>query len=725
MNRFFESIALRPEVGRALRSSFAFLIPLLVCHALGRPADGVFIAIAAQTIALPDLRGAYAMRLMILATMTLVVAGSALLGVWAGGNIISATLAMGVLALLGSGWRHLSADYGPHLSVSSALLFLLGLAQAGSWSAGLHLAGLILLGGVGASLLHIAFWPFRPQHPLRYAVAESWVAVSDLVASMRLHRAGAAPAQNEAIIEGERELRATLDRTFVILGAAESRQSSALLKHLEEMRREVVHLAMRVVAFHTSLEPLLGRPEFVRHVPTVDSLLKALSDAARSVAITLVTHRAGNFAATEVRLQRCLHLLRVLEEQLAAASAAPGVAQLRATLEQIAQALPRIAKALEETIDHGEARFSFPARLPELSSRSLRSLAAWINPSSQLDPVLVRYSLRIAVLTMLAVALYKGFAIPHGYWIAFTIVVVLQPDYGSTRQRAGERIGGTLAGSLLGSALLWIKLPLFLLDGYAALMAFAFAYFLKRRYGVAVFFVTLMLVLITETTTKVHLDFTITRLLSNIVGGAVALISALVFWPIWEGEKFTSLLAAAIRANRVYLDSVSAFLTDTNPNAETLLMTKRRAENANRFAAASLQRMLAEPGDRTGSDQRAAALTTYNQRITRAFTAIAVHLQDGIMAPDSGLGAAAREISDALETLARAIEEGAEGGGAAALATQLSRLESLFANAPFTTEPASFAASQTELIWTHLAKSVAEIRAMALALQPSNGSGKA
>ena len=79
--------------------------------------------------------------------------------------------------------------------------------------------------------------------------------------------------------------------------------------------------------------------------------------------------------------------------------------------------------------------------------------------------MLVRYALRMAVLTMMAVALYKGFQIPSGYWIAFSIVVVLQPDYGSTRQKAVERIGGTFAGILLGSALLWVKMPILLLDG--------------------------------------------------------------------------------------------------------------------------------------------------------------------------------------------------------------------------------------------------------------------
>jgi hypothetical protein len=111
VKRFIEYIALRVETGRALRSSTAFLVPLVVCLFAGRPDDGMFIAIAAQTIALPDLRGSYGMRLMILATMTIVVAASAVLGIWAGGNIFSATLAMGFLALLGAGWRHLSADY--------------------------------------------------------------------------------------------------------------------------------------------------------------------------------------------------------------------------------------------------------------------------------------------------------------------------------------------------------------------------------------------------------------------------------------------------------------------------------------------------------------------------------------------------------------------------------------------------------------------------------------
>jgi hypothetical protein len=215
---------------------------------------------------------------------------------------------------------------------------------------------------------------------------------------------------------------------------------------------------MRLIAFHTILEPLVGRREFARHLPTADSVLKALSDAARSVAITLISHRALNFAAAELRLKRCRHLCLVLDDRLAAETGDVDAANARAALEQILRVLPRISKTLGGTIDIGEARSVFPARLPDLSKRSIHSLAAWINPSPHPDPVLVRHALRMAVLTMLAVAVYKGFSINRGYWMAFTIVVVLQPDFGSTRRRAGERMGGSIAGGLLGSALLWVCL---------------------------------------------------------------------------------------------------------------------------------------------------------------------------------------------------------------------------------------------------------------------------
>ncbi len=80
----------------------------------------------------------------------------------------------------------------------------------------------------------------------------------------------------------------------------------------------------------------------------------------------------------------------------------------------------------------------------------------------------------------------------------------------------------------------------------------------------------------------------------------------LFFWPVWESRKFPALLASALRANKTFLEAMGPLFglppaVGGNPD---ILMSRRRAENANRYAAESLKRMTAEP--RGGSNHAGA-----------------------------------------------------------------------------------------------------------------------
>ena len=710
-----ERFQLQTDAVRAFHGVVAFAVPLFICHWLNLPTEGLFISMAALNLSLPDLRGAYGIRLSILATMTLVAAASAFLGVTCAGSLVASVVGMGVIALMGGWWRHLSGDYGPALAVSSGLLFLLGLGQPGGAGVAWHLSEYVWLGGVLAALLHASFWFIRPQHGLRYAVAETWVGASDLVAAMRPTNTPDKSARGPAVAKQERELRVALDRTFVVLGAEKNPKYAPLLAHLEEVRREVVHLTMRLIAFNASLEPMVERPEFAGCLPVLDSVLKAVGDAVRSVALSLILHRAENFSATKVRLRRCRHLIKALDEQLSVISEPRAeLAQLRSTLAQVDRVLPRIHEVLQETVEHGVRRHDFSASLPDISARSIKSLAAWIRPASEPDPVLVRYVTRLAAFTMLAVALYKAFDIPRGYWIAFTILVVLQPDYGSTRQRAVERISGTVAGGLLASLFLWINLPLAWLDGLAAVTAFAFGYYLKRSYGTAIFFVTINLVLTAETLAPVHTDFMVLRVFCNLLGGGLALIAARVLWPVWEGEQYPALLATAIRSNKAFLEVLFAGAPGPGEVQADLLMAKRRAENANRFVAASVERLLGEPVGLQEMPERAAALATYNQRVTRALTVLAVQLPAPGPQSDPLISLVTAEIAEVLESLALTVEPGEAATGLSKIENRLRELEARFCVAG---GPSGQAMSPECLVRFQLAKTIAEIRAMSLALE--------
>lgn len=702
--RFEEQATLQPDLARALRATIAFIGPLVLSIWLGKPHTAAFAAPAGLTLALTDLRGPYRERFAVALTMALAMIGATVLGVLVAGSLPLAVGVMGAVALLGGVWRHLSADYGPGLTSATALLFLIGLGQPGGWPAVEPLLGPLALGCALAMLLQMAAWFTRPQHPLRAVVAEVWVATADLLLALRPEPEAPKP---ETIATKERALRTNLDRAIDTLSAAGNRRSSALLAHLTAMRQAAARLSAWAEAFHTALEPLRTQPGQPHHFPTIDSLLNALATMSRAVAVALVSHRPRHFAAVAVRVQRCLHLARVLDDKLAHLAAPPDahVEQLRQLLHQLTDALPDLRDELAATTDHA-ARARGPLRVPHLNALSPRSLTTWVDTAPRTDPVLVRHAIRMALLTMAAVAVYKYFQIERGYWIALTILVVLQPDYGATRKRAGQRIVGTVAGAVVASGLLWVKMPPALLLGLAALMAFGFAYLVREQYRWAVFFVTVMLVLITETAATVTIQLPLMRLGSTVAGGAVALLAALFLWPSWERERFPALLAAALRANGAYLRAVTEHLIAGRPLVGPAVLAKRAAETANAEAGASLEKMLAEPSARHANIAQAGSLTAYAQRLTRAITLLAVQLRQGEPEPPRPLLDVVEAATAALETLAATVEH-----------------EQILATEPELVEPAGVmgglpvASARAEVLAVPLANAVTEIRAMALALR--------
>ena len=119
LREYVERKRLQPDLNRATRSTAAFLGPLLAAQWLHLPIEASFAALAAQNIAIVDIRGAYPLRLSLLLVMTIVLAGSTWLGGMTGGHLGLALAAVVLLALAGGLWRHLSAEYGPSQAIAS------------------------------------------------------------------------------------------------------------------------------------------------------------------------------------------------------------------------------------------------------------------------------------------------------------------------------------------------------------------------------------------------------------------------------------------------------------------------------------------------------------------------------------------------------------------------------------------------------------------------------
>jgi len=207
----------------------------------------------------------------------------------------------------------------------------------------------------------------------------------------------------------------------------------------------------------------------------------------------------------------------------------------------------------------------------------------------------------------------------HGYWLPFTMVVVLQPDYGSTRQRAAQRLLGTLGGSIVASWLLSLHPPTGILMGLIAVCCFFFGYYLKRNYAFTVVFITIFVVALTESTAPQTLALTAERMGCTLAGGLLAMLAAWLFWPVWERDRARPIIARALRANAEFLRLATDHSGQPGGGDSAAIVAQRRkVESANAEMFSSLQRMAGDPKNQQDRLERLAVLANGNQRITRA-----------------------------------------------------------------------------------------------------------
>jgi uncharacterized membrane protein YccC len=650
---YLEEHRLQPDLNRAARSTAGFMVPMLAAHWWQLPIEASFAAIAAQNIAQVDVRGPYPLRLSLLLAMSIVLASASWLGGFTAASLPFALSAVVLLMVIGGVWRHLNAEYGPSLAIASMLLFLIALAHPeGTGLAPQHFIA-ALAGGLWGVAVQGSLWPFRAQHPLRRAVADGWVALSDLLAAMAPGKGEAMPSRHQLITERQAALRTALDQATASLAAAPSHDKRPYLKQLEDLNLAAARFSTRIMAFNASLETLMERPGFEALAPHFEPVIVSLTNSARTVALTVVSRQPSHLAACSVRLQRLGNLLQSLEDRiLTQTERSPEGIQVNFLLKQIAGLVPAINENLRATVERADEHSAFSLELFDLQTWTLRPLASALNLRWHTDPTLIRFIARATVLQLIGVTIFKLLHLERGYWLPLTMLVILQPEYGATRLRAGQRVLGTLAGSVLASILLWLQLPPAVLMTAMAITIAGFAFWLKRNYAIAVFFITLFVVLITEISTHVSAAFTLERLTATAAGGVLALGAALLFWPVWERQRLPGLLAQALRDNRAYVVLLGQKLANGGIYDAEVIAAKRAAELANGILFSSLQRMSADPKNQQTRLTEAATLANGNQRLTHALTVVALHLTAGIPLSRPELTGFVRIAAQTLDVLA-------------------------------------------------------------------------
>lgn len=698
IRQFIARDALSPDLARAIRAATGFMIPLLLQVTVGLPVEVVFASISAQNIAMLDVRGDYRLRVTLLAAVMLLLAGTGVLGALASASLLFAVAATMLVALGAALWRHVASDYGPPLAASSMLLFLISLSRShGPADAIPHVLAILLGGGIGLAI-QMLLWPLRPQHPLRRAVGDSWTALGTLFDAL------APGGRPETIGNAESLLRTSLDQARRMLGGVMTNQRHPLPQRLEALNLQAARLAVRVGALHTALEGVRSTSVHRQIAPALAAISLSLVNTSRSIAVTVVSRQPAHLAICEVRLRRLDSLLEAFQARLTGVAGQPGAAQLKPLIASIRETVPDITATLRATLDRAGERALFTVELFDMQMWQLKPLASALNFSRNIDRSLVRFGLRMAVVTGLGTLIYSWLNISHGYWLPFTIVVIMQPDFGSTRQKALQRVGGTLAGSVAAWGLLWLNLPLAAQFTVIGLGVFTFAYFLKRHYGIAVFFVTIFVMMLLDHTGQSSSLIALERIAATLIGGLIALAAAQLFWPVWERDRFPTIFAQALLSTRDYLGSLQSHLATGGKFDNSIITAKQKAEAASAQMLSSLGRLFVDTQTSRNSVEKNAALANGNQRILRITNLLMVgfHARPSTYTP---------LIATHFEAIVRTLDKLAAQAGTptASIAAELATLTTTLDTLPLVSTNDSI---DEALTTEYLARIATEVRAM-------------
>ncbi len=207
-----------------------------------------------------------------------------------------------------------------------------------------------------------------------------------------------------------------------------------------------------------------------------------------------------------------------------------------------------------------------------------------------------RYALRMTIACLVGYLIASFWSNgQHSYWILLTITVILKPAFALTRQRNRDRLMGTLAGGLLGVALLLTVTNTMALFGVMVLFMLGTYSFLRLNYVTMVFCVTPFVLILLNFMGVGLREVVEERVLDTILGGLIALAASYGLFPRWESEQVVKYLNDVLQADMAYLQTLTDMLAGKPVSITDYKLSRKNLYVQSANLSAAFERMLSEP----------------------------------------------------------------------------------------------------------------------------------
>jgi uncharacterized membrane protein (TIGR01666 family) len=238
-----------------------------------------------------------------------------------------------------------------------------------------------------------------------------------------------------------------------------------------------------------------------------------------------------------------------------------------------------------------------------------------------------RHSLRITTTLLIGFIIGKVLPFENVYWILLTIVVIMRPGYGLTKERTANRFIGTVIGGILGFAVLATGPSATILGGLTIIFLIMGLTFNPSNYKIGTTFITLHVIFIFAILNPTDNNIVLYRVLDTLVGATLAILANHFLWPYWESLNTNENIKNSIEANRNYLKQISILYNSKEGVNAKYRLARNQAFIEIGNLMASFQRMLQEPKSKQDKLQQVYKFTVVNNALLSAAASLGTYTQ--------------------------------------------------------------------------------------------------
>lgn len=238
-----------------------------------------------------------------------------------------------------------------------------------------------------------------------------------------------------------------------------------------------------------------------------------------------------------------------------------------------------------------------------------------------------RHALRLTLTILTGFIIGKLLPLQNAYWILLTIVVIMRPGYGLTKERSYQRIFGTVLGGVIAfAALLILKEPYAIGAVAVASMILGLA-FSNTNYKVGATFVTIYVVFLYALLTPDIADVVQYRIIDTVIGAGLSFAASYLIWPSWEFLNVPVHLEKALQANAGYLREIALLYQKKGEAPVSYRLARKNAFIEIGNLMSSFQRMSQEPKSKQKDIRKIYKLAELNHTLLSSLASLGTYIQ--------------------------------------------------------------------------------------------------